>query len=35
MKNGDTTLALVNYKRSLELNSKNAGARDKLKLLEK
>jgi tetratricopeptide (TPR) repeat protein len=33
MKNGETKLAIVNYKKSLELNPKNDGARAKLKQL--
>jgi len=34
MTNGEKDLAIVNYKKSLELNPQNAGAREKLKKLE-
>jgi tetratricopeptide (TPR) repeat protein len=34
MESGDKTLAIQNYKRSLELNPKNTGAAEKLKKLE-
>ena len=34
MENGDKTLAIQNYKKSLELNPKNTGAVEKLKKLE-
>jgi CubicO group peptidase (beta-lactamase class C family) len=34
MENGDKSLAIQNYKKSLELNAKNTGAIDKLKKLE-
>jgi cytochrome c-type biogenesis protein CcmH/NrfG len=34
MTNGDKSLAIQNYKKSLELNPKNTGAAEKLKKLE-
>ena len=34
MENGDKSLAIQNYKKSLELNPKNTGAVEKLKKLE-
>ena len=34
MENGDKSLAIQNYKKSLELNPSNAGALEKLKILE-
>lgn len=34
LENGDKNLAIQNYKKSIELNPKNAGAVEKLKKLE-
>jgi predicted negative regulator of RcsB-dependent stress response len=35
MKSGDNQSAIINYKKSLELNPENNNAREMLKMLEK